>query len=815
MKPIHWKQFLTALAASLLLALPQNIIGCGPTQDPWDYFTSFFSNRLDQPAYSRPFYYTALLKFYDDADYETNYNQDGGTQAPLVAEWKANTNPQLPDSSITQLVFGYSAADVAILGTHLAKNSPSTLPKKLATNAMAQHLVATKNTEAINYLLLAKTIEPFCNQADAWEAPKKTDSLAMNRHIATADARYKNATTPFFAAKYAFMRCKLAFYNNRHADGMQWYQEAFSKPELAQAAVAPLSLSYMAGSAFKTGNGKAAAYGFSKAFAASTHRKKEAFLGFYWATDGCNAKLQNNYLSACTNAAEKANMAAMFGLYGTASALPCIATALSLDSQCPLLPLLVVREINKLEEQYLTPKLRNQVGSKAYYTSWWSAKDLPEMAPRLTETLALFEQLMSKGSPKQKALYATAAAYVAFLQHQYPQAEALLATAAQSQPPTAVTHQIKLIKLLVAANTANQLDATAEAQLLPQLKWLKKQAEQDADYVVFYRNFFSEILAAQYARQNDQTKMLLCYAAADAIIRPDTITNRYFGYNQNAIDYLRSNMPTKQIEQLYTALTQPNPTPYFNFLIQGSPINTTTVIDMLGTTHLRDFNFAQAILWLKKAERQTPLTDAYYDAKKDNYAEANVNPFHDYLNDVQRYEKKLAKPFTKLSFAQKMLDLEAALAKITDAEAKSKLHYQLASGYYNISFYGNSYMAVDYYRHSSNWNSGNYTNAWEKEYYGVLTAGNHYKKAYELTGNKEFKAAAFFLHLKCKQRQVPRPVYGSKLSYDDYDSQLKTFQKQFQKNPLFASFTKEFGSTQFYKYTYNRCSYLRDFATKK
>ena len=177
--------------------------------------------------------------------------------------------------------------------------------------------------------------------------------------------------------------------------------------------------------------------------------------------------------------------------------------------------------------------------------------------------------------------------------------------------------------------------------------------------------------------------------------------------------------------------------------------------------------------------------------------------------------KPVAKPYTKLSFSQKMLELETTLSQTTNADAKAKLYYQLASAYYNISFYGNSHMAVDFYRHSSFWNTGTYALNWEKEYYGVVKSSAYYKKAYELSPNKEFKAAACFLYLKCMQRQLPRPEYDSKMTYQQYENSLKAFQKRFKNNPLFSNFTKEFGTTQFYKYTYNRCSYLRDFVGKK
>ncbi|MBL7751535.1 MAG: hypothetical protein JNN29_09120, partial [Chitinophagaceae bacterium] len=178
-------------------------------------------------------------------------------------------------------------------------------------------------------------------------------------------------------------------------------------------------------------------------------------------------------------------------------------------------------------------------------------------------------------------------------------------------------------------------------------------------------------------------------------------------------------------------------------------------------------------------------------------------------NDWQRYDKKLATAYNKLSFAKKMKELETKLPTLK-GEEQAKLYYQLASAYYNMSHYGNSYMTVVYYRSSSEWNHGKYDLAWKREYFQVNKARSYYQKAYELSTNKEFKAAAFFLVAKCAQRQIPMPDYNSN-DWTAFDKQMTEFNKKFRNNPQFAQFRKEFGATQFYKYAFNRCSYLRDY----
>jgi hypothetical protein len=127
-----------------------------------------------------------------------------------------------------------------------------------------------------------------------------------------------------------------------------------------------------------------------------------------------------------------------------------------------------------------------------------------------------------------------------------------------------------------------------------------------------------------------------------------------------------------------------------------------------------------------------------------------------------------------------------------------------------MSYYGNSWNVVAYYRTSSDWNTGDYEVPWKKEYYGVYKAKDYYQKAHDLSKNKEFKAAAFFMMVKCLQRQIPAPTYNYD-NWEQYEKQRIIFQQKFKNNPFFNDFVNNYGTTKFYTYTFNRCSYLRDF----
>ncbi|MEO7048852.1 MAG: hypothetical protein ABI091_26355, partial [Ferruginibacter sp.] len=65
---MNWKIFTAAFVSILSTAIPQNMIGCGPDQDPYDYYTSFFSQNVASTKTYSPFYYSNNLFLYSDDD---------------------------------------------------------------------------------------------------------------------------------------------------------------------------------------------------------------------------------------------------------------------------------------------------------------------------------------------------------------------------------------------------------------------------------------------------------------------------------------------------------------------------------------------------------------------------------------------------------------------------------------------------------------------------------------------------------------------------------------------------------------------------
>ena len=809
---MNWKAFTIAFVSTAALFFPANGITCGPTEDPHDYFTSFFSKKAGTEPTYQPFYYTALLKFYDDEDdWDGQHNRTASVNNQVAEEWKDYAKAASLKDAI-KLIFFTNANAFKTLEE--SSRTGKALPDSLAKNTLVQNLLKEKKTEAIQYLRFATKTNHVSTATD-WE-DKKRDSLQLNGYITEANEAYAKASDPFIKNKYAFQRVKLAFYNNRHADCIRWYDESFTDANTS--AVGNLALSYKGGSLFRQGKNKEAAYVFSKTFLLSDNRKKSNFTGFLWATDYCNQSLIPAYTALCKNNNEKAAMLALFALHGTDYRLDLLQQVYALQPSSPLLPLLATREINKLEEQYFTPQLNKEKGGKALYVSWnWveekdkaEGKQKPAGELQAINTAQFFEKLVADKSVAHQGLYAAGAAYLRFMTKDYEGAKAVLAKAKAAAGDEKVKEQAELINLLIAANESKVLTKEREAGLLPSLRWLVEKAKTDEDYQVFCRNFFSQILAQKYEQQGDAPRAALAYGISDL---------RFLYKKENEIDapwtalsFAREEMSTEALLSLYNLMSSPA-TETEKFFLQNASIRRNDVIDVIGTSHLRDRNYAKAIEWLSKASALEPLIESQYNYQTNKEITVNADPFFDYLNDWQRLTKSVATPYTKLTLAKKLRDMEAKMGTAA-GEEKARLFYQYASALYNMSYYGNSWNAVAYDRSGSDWNEGTYNLPWQKEYYGVYAARDYYQKAYDAAMNKEFKAACLFMVAKCAQRQIPRPAYDYN-NYEAYNKAEAAFQKQFMNNPLFGKFKSEFGTTKFYQYAYNRCSYLRDYVKKQ
>ncbi len=781
--------------STFIISFPQNIIGCGPGIDPYDYYTSFFNPDISDNPNLRSFYYTGYSFLYDETETVK-------TTEVLVKEWKTYCHEKVNIRDVKKFVTSFAEKDVARIYENIEKMQSRKLPDSVKANAMTKYLQQQKDLEALGYLVYAKKAEPFVTgEYDEWE-PTKRDSISMAKLIRDGQMLYAASKNEFFRLKYAYQITRLAFYSNNNNDAIKFYDELVAVNK-APSVLQPLSLALKAGALYRNGIKKEAAYIFSKAFAMADVKKISNYQSFRWAIDaGVN---RNEYLQLCKTERESADMLALFALGSIADETETIAQIAKFDPLNNTLETLVAREINKLEETYFTPSLNKQKGNNLFYYTWVETPNDSALSVGQNQVAKLTNVLVNLASKNDKnvGFYKTAAAYCALMIKDFAKANLYLADAKKTSLPTKANDQWMLTNLLLTINESKTLDKEAEEKILPSIKWLLQKAMSEktetvgynnvSRWQIFYRNVMADAIAKKYHEQADVYKEALAIGSADKI---------YNNGNYVSLNFLHNSTDIKDAEKIYEFFTSKKLSAFELFLQKNNALNVKDVTDFAGTAYLRNYDYKKAVEWLVKSGA----------TKKDTIFKS---AFIELLSDREERLPTETRSTSKLGFAQEML-LAQGLAN-TDKINAAKHFYKLATGMYNITYYGHAWELVQYNRSGSD---GYYVPAnatqFQKQYYGCFAAHDMFKRAMDASTDNNFKAKCLFMMAKCAQKNVQRPQYnefGSR--YDDFDNAEKAFYPLFMKNKYFPQLTQQYSGTAFYKEAFSRCSYLRDFVKKK
>ena len=793
------KLFLAAFVSLIWVSFPQNIIGCGPGIDPYDYYTSFIHPYLPDAKNYQPFYYTGYNFLYEE--------QEPVDPARVLAnEWAAHCGMPVTDKDALAFVTQFSPEDLKKLYGHIDKKQPLSVSSAVKSNSMTSYFIRTKDLEGLGYVMYAKQVEPYVTgDYNNWDAIQR-DSVKMDRLIKNGQQLYKAAKDDFYKIKYGYQVTRLAHYSGRYPEAVQFYDDLIAANKTATV-LQPMSLSLKAGALYNMGRQKEAAYLFSRSFSAAGVKRVSNFISFNWAVDSKLAR--EEYLQLCANNKEKADMLALFALGSARPEIAAMKNIYQLNPSAEVLQVLAVREINKLEENYFTPVLQKQSGGRTFFYSWndvGSDSAMQVNKKYAQELQAFLQSVATSGSVGEPALYQVGAAYCAIMLKDFKTSRQLLDNAKSKKLSSKVADQWQLTNLLLTINEAGKMDAAFEKDILPSIKWLSQKAINDnskgksweaSPWKIFYRNLMSEVLAKRYRQQGDKFKEALSVGAAEYIINYGVEESYYMRGN----DFIRETLESKEVEQLYNLMTAKTKTAYDSFLVKNNSIKLKNVIDFAGTAYLRDNDYNKAITWFAKSP------EAAFVIEK--------NPFIELLYDQEEKIAGEKTKTTKAAFAKEMLRLQG-LSK-TDKSKAAEYLYKMGLGYYNTTYYGYAWELVEYSRSGvDGYHIPKDANEFKKNYYGCYRAHDYFKQAMDASTNRELKAKCLFMMAKCVQKQVRRPQYEDfGYNWDQYDAAGKIYYRDFMNNRYFPQFQNEYAGTAFYKEAFNSCSYLRDFIPAK
>jgi hypothetical protein len=798
---MNWKICCIVFINALFIIFPYNILGCGPDADPYDCYTSFFHKDLTDVKGYQPFYYVNDLFLYSEAEPEDAAHA-------TASDWISYCNNNATVNEAYDFVARFAYNDLSKLYAQLEKKPAAALPDSVNKNAITKYFQQSNDLEALGYLMYAKKVEPWViGTWNDWDAVKR-DSLKMSKLIKDGQQLYAVAKKDFVKLRYAYQIQRLALYSGNSKDCIRYYDELV-KNNPVKNTVQDLALSLKAGAMFRQGSGREAAYLFSQQFTTSNLKRVANYMSFSWCVKRLDAADRKACIALCKNATERANMLGLFALGSNAQETVTINSIYQSAPKTPLLEVLAIREVNKIEERYFSPELTKQKGGKQIYLGSYYAGDDNAAAPwqqEVKELIALYHTIAQNKAVPNRPLFEVAAAYLAYISKNYTVAKEYLANTDKMAPTEKVKDQVALVRLLVTINEKQAVDSSFEATLLPSVQWLagkvKSEGKGTQNYYYnewsagpwkqFYRNLFSEILAKAYHKQGAVEKEALCIGNGESILGSSWIGNTE--------DFVHNEMATKDLLALNKLLHAAKKSAWEQYCCTHFPMKADAVTDVIAMSHTRDYNFATALEWLNKI-------------KDPGLMKLERNPFGDMLKDNQddlfAFDKGA---FNKTGFVKEMA---ALMNKEKQHTATAADLYKLGVGYYNMTYYGRAWQTVKYYRSGSD-GYGIPPNAtsFQKEYYGCFTAEKYFQKAMQAAADNNVKARCLFMMAKCAQKRIAQPAYDYN-NQAAYDKASTDYMYKFTHSQYFPALQKDYGNTPFFKEAVNTCSYLKDFVEKK
>ncbi len=771
----------TVFISSALLALPlyKIVQACADGGD-YEGASSFFANDITaKPAY-KPFYYIDGPKYYDDAWYNTPDTLPDAN----IEEWAGYTANTVSHSDLDSFIYGASYDDLKSLYGNIEKGAPLSMNAKFTGNGLTRWFRQSKDLEALGYLMYAKQCQPYATSADEWTKPVM-DTARMACLAKNGQQLYAVAKNALIKDKYAFQILRLSFYSGKNAQAVKLFDELIEEHG-GGGYIYNRCLELKAGALFRQKKKAEAAYLYSKVFDQSDYLKKSAYLSFDW----CVGQDAAPALKLCKTPHERAVVWLMNGLHQYEDGLPSLDAAYQADPAIAGLDVLMTREINKLEQRYQMPALYAERSVNGQRNAFYGTQDKTELeaAQKYTQYLprlnAFTQKVLADKKANNPAFWALSSSYLYFMQRNVADCKRMMEVAKSGRMSLREQDMYHTLQILYAVRSNGKMTPQLEAQLLPDMKWLRGQREQ-----LPFRYAMNTLLTTAYLKGGDTVKAIYTLGLGTSYGSTDFTDDA-----GNILEYMT--IPKLQEVQAFAA--KKDKTPFERLLTDSSIYTAARLYELEGTKYLRKHQFAKAIAPLEKSDH-TPL---FPDPFKISISEKMTWPEEDSAHLV-----------SKLDFAGRMAGLEVGLSKAPDDAA---LLMAYATGLYSMTYYGNAYHAYTYYRSSSDgrayFNSADRAKLppEEQEFYGAMKAEATFVKAALKAKNKEQQAKALFMAAKCWQKRCPGGPYSF---YEE--QQLKLYYANCLKNPYFLQLAAASAKTSFYEEAIGTCGYFQDYAKRK
>lgn len=739
------------------------------------YTYSFWDSKI---VAEKSEYAPYFLNFSDMSEY---YNEiQKVRQNDNLEEWQAKVCESASLAEIAQVIYKSSLTELEQLRTTAAAEGRQ-VGGRLRSNGFASYLNSNGCSETMDYLVFAKKCEPHVLALDAWNDDTR-DYATMQDLLSEGKKRFRKTNSHFLRLRYAYQIIRLAHYRKDYSQVLELHD--YLMPKIDPVLINDLrSLVYWwiaghkAGALLRLGDRTEAAYLYSRIFAKCPSKRESAFRSF----SVRNQQEWNAVLQRCQSDKERAVLYALRANAADSRAIEDMETIYQLNPASRHLEVLLVKEIKELEVDLLglewnTNKKRN----KRYY-------NIPRAVAGdyVIELQEFARKLRVEKRVAHPNLWYLAEGYLEFLAGDNYAAAQTFKELRPGIEEEKLEEQLKTFELALQIANFDQVDDETERTAYGILKDsdIYKNTKSFPDYL-------RDRMTALYKKRKKPGKAFR---------------------TQYSLDDLRPNLQEDIINDLLAVCEDSERNPFERLLVENKDdeLVTNELWDMKAVMALQEYQLEAALLAMRKIPR----------TEWNNFG--RFDPFRPTVKDCIScpHSKDSIDLFNRGDLVIKMLELES---EARAEPSKAPLNYfKIGTAIYNMTFFGHSWHARDYYRSGSTWDrmrieednifgiSGVDSPFGNKEILNTKRALFYFEKCRILSDNEELTAQATFMAAKCELAEY----YQS----DDFRrppgrNMIPIISEDYHKN--YKILKEQLSETQFYEQIIEECAFFRAYAVK-
>jgi hypothetical protein len=693
-----------SILSSLILLLPAgaDIHACwyGPEAEEQRYM--LFNPDLAQDKSWWTFFYNSRTNYLDG---QTRTDED---EQIIVAEWLKALKDDIDPVAAFECFFG-SLSDSAL-------------------EHNAAYKAIRKQKPFRDYFELARRSEAASSMADPWYDDLQNEVIAKKRDVIleTLPGQVEAERDPFLKRKYAFQLTKLSFYADNHTLFNQTYKRYFAGT--GQDVLYWWATHYKSVMLEREEKVDSANYVHALVFSHSTAK-------MYTSKQFFSTRRLDATLALARNDEERADILLLAEVINPGRSLQGITRIYALNPRHKHLPLLISREINKLEDWLATTKYANAPRSVRFEGEKWDDPILEnwnrDFAYLHDVTRALQDMpTLAAYVPDQ---YNLTMSYLHMLEGNGTAAAGYLAAVKSGN--AAVQYQVKVQQVVLMTLQENILDNAVQEKLGKLfVSLLDGRGRQFESEKMLYS--LSSYLRYTFASKGNQA---LAGLFDNLAINKFCTTCRWFTFEYSMVTYLDRYASTADLQTLLNLYDKPNKNTLEAFLLK--PYATPYYFyDLLATKYVREGKLTEAATALAK------VPDDFWYSFSNASEMLDQDPFLDNAELVTGLSMDM---YNKREILDKMIALEAEADQ--DPAKRAANYFLLGNAWFN--FTDNSWFMISYGR------GGYMTDAFFEQFDASAQqrAFTYYKRALETATETEMKAKiTYMLAALCDEKSKKR-----------------------------------------------------------